>query len=140
MHAVKAGIAYFGLAFGAGFVLGALRVTFLVPRVGVRLAELIEMPIMLVVIVLSARFVVRRFLPRPAATARLATGVVALALLVAAELLLAGLVQGQSVPAYIASRDPVSGSVYLAMLAVFAVMPLLVARLPSDRLPSGFRR
>ena len=29
---------------------------------------------------------------------------------------------------YLATRDPVSGAVYYAMLAVFAIMPLHVAR------------
>jgi hypothetical protein len=29
---------------------------------------------------------------------------------------------------YLAGRDPVAGTVYIAMLGVFAVMPLLVAR------------
>jgi predicted MFS family arabinose efflux permease len=52
---------YFMLVFGAGFVSGSIRVPFLVPRLGERAAELIEMPFMLVVIVLSAQFITRRF-------------------------------------------------------------------------------
>ena len=55
---IKAGLAYFALVFGAGFVLGSIRVPFLVPRFGERVAELIEMPIMFVVILVSARFIV----------------------------------------------------------------------------------
>lgn len=51
---LKSGFAYFALAFGAGFLLGAIRVPFLVPRLGVRSAELIEIPFMMVVIVLAA--------------------------------------------------------------------------------------
>ena len=43
---IKAGIAYFALVFGAGFVLGMIRVPFLVPRLGERVAELVEMPFM----------------------------------------------------------------------------------------------
>jgi len=58
---IKAGFAYFSLAFGAGFVMGAIRVPFLVPRLGERLAELIEMPFMFIVIVLAARFITKRF-------------------------------------------------------------------------------
>jgi hypothetical protein len=58
---IKAGLSYFTLVFGAGFVLGALRVTLLVPRLGERMAELSEMPLMFAVIVFAARFVIRRF-------------------------------------------------------------------------------
>ena len=125
---IKAGLVYFALVMGAGFLLGTVRVPFLVPRLGERLAELIEMPLMLVVIGLSARFVVRRFALPPTASVRLKVGFLALALAVCAELLLAAALQGQSVRAYIASRDPVSGSVYLAMLGLFALMPWLLAR------------
>lgn len=128
MQSVKAGITYFALVFGAGFVMGAVRVPFLVPRLGVRWAELLEMPLMFVVIVLSARFVSRRFALEPGVAQRLGTGLVALALVVAAELGLALALQGLSPAEVVASRDAVSGSVYLAMLIVFAAMPLIQAR------------
>lgn len=128
MRILKAGVVYFALVFGAGFILGAIRVPFLVPRLGVRLAELSEMPVMLVVIVLAAQWVARSFALSRAAPARLGVGVVALALLLAAELSLAYVLQGLSIDQYIASRDPVSGSVYAAMLVVFSLMPLLVGR------------
>ena len=58
---IKAGMTYFALVFGAGFVLGSIRVPFLVPRLGERAAELIEMPFMFVVILVSARFITNRF-------------------------------------------------------------------------------
>jgi len=90
------------------------------------MAELIEMPIMFVVILLSARYVVRRFALPLAARPRLAAGFLALALLMASELLLAVALQGRSVSEYIAGRDPVSGGVYLVMLAWFAVLPLIL--------------
>lgn len=128
MGLLRSGLAYFALVFAAGFVLGAIRVPFLVPRLGVRTAELIEMPLMLVVVVLAARFIVRRFSLPAIASVRLGAGFLGLALLLAAELLLALALQDQSLGQAIASRDPVSGSVYLGMLVLFALMPLLVAR------------
>lgn len=128
VSAVKAGFAYFALVFGAGFVLGSIRVPLLVPRLGERAAELIEMPVMLVVVVSAARFIVRRFTLPAAAPVRLGAGFLALVLLLSAELLLAVALQDRSLGDYIASRDPVSGAVYLAMLALFAAMPLLIAR------------
>jgi hypothetical protein len=126
---IRAGLTYFSLVFAAGFVLGSIRVPFLVPRLGTRVAELLEMPVMLIVIVYAARFIVARYELPAAARVSLSAGALALALLVAAELLLAFGLQRLSVAQYIASRDPISGSVYAAMLIVFAFMPYFLARL-----------
>lgn len=128
---IKAGITYFALVLGAGFALGMIRVPFLVPRLGERVAELIEMPFMFVAIVVSARFIIRRFSLPANVLARLGAGFLALGLLVAAEVLLAVSLQDRTLGEYVASRDPVSGIVYLAMLALFAVMPLVLARVTS---------
>ena len=127
-QSIKVGLAYFVLVFGAGFVLGALRVSFLVPRYEERIAELSEMPLMFAVIVIAARFVIRRFAVPFSIAARISTGLLALSLLLAAELLLALVLQDRSLADYIASRDPVSGSVYLLMLVLFALMPTLIGR------------
>ena len=59
--AFKAGLCYFALTFGAGFLLGPLRIFLMVPRVGVRAAELAELPVMIVVMWLAARWTIRRF-------------------------------------------------------------------------------
>ncbi len=127
MHNFKPAILYFALVLGTGFVLGVIRVPFLVPRIGERYAELLEMPFMLVAIILAARHVVRRFhLPAKRAV-RLQIGFAALAMSVFAELILAAVLQDRSVVQYIASRDPVSGSVYLLMLLLFALMPSILA-------------
>ncbi|MBI5792070.1 MAG: hypothetical protein HZA63_11390 [Rhodocyclales bacterium] len=132
-NTIKAGLAYFALVLGAGFVMGAFRVPFLVPRLGERMAELIEMPLMFVVILLAARFVIRRFALPPRPSVRLAAGFLALGLSLLAEVLLAVALQERSLGDYIASRDPVSGGVYLAMLVLFALMPLILARVrPAD--------
>ncbi len=115
--------AYFAIAFGAGFLLGTLRVLVIVPRIGERFAELAEMPVMFGVIFWAAGFVVRRFAPWPSRADLAWTGAIALALLVGAELLLSVVVQDRSLGEYLASRDPVSGTVYLLMLVVFAGLP-----------------
>ena len=128
---VKAGMTYFALVFGAGFILGAIRVPFLVPRLGERAAELIEMPFMFVVVWVSARFIIKRFSLPASVLAHLGAGLLALGLLVAAEVLLAVALQDRTLGEYVASRDPISGVVYLAMLVLFAVMPLVLARASS---------
>jgi hypothetical protein len=44
MKALKAGMLYFVLVFGTGFVLGTIRTLWIVPRLGTGMAELLEMP------------------------------------------------------------------------------------------------
>ncbi len=123
-----AGAAYFGLVFGAGFVLGTLRVLWLVPHLGERRAELLETPFMLAVVVLAARWIVGHFALPPEARVRLAVGGAALALLLATELTLVLGLRGLTLEAYLAGRDPVSGSAYAASLGLFAAMPWLLSR------------
>ena len=100
MRILKAGVLYFAIVFGAGFVLGPIRILWVVPR--------LALPSM--------------------ALSRLGMGCIGLGLMVAAEFTLVLSLRGLSVSDYLASRDPVSGTVYYAMLGVFAIMPLLVAR------------
>ena len=85
MRLLKAGAVYFVLVFGAGFVLGPIRILWLVPRVGERTAELMEAPIMLVVIVLAARWIARRLAWPPTPLRLLGVGFVALGLLLVVE-------------------------------------------------------
>jgi hypothetical protein len=60
MRQLRTAVLYFVLVFSAGFVLGTVRVLFVVPAIGVRAAELIEMPLMLAIVVVAARFITRR--------------------------------------------------------------------------------
>jgi hypothetical protein len=128
VHILKAGVLYFALVFGMGFVLGTIRILWLVPRFGTRAAELMETPAMFAVTIVAAWWLVRRLAMPSSPSSRLGMGCVALSLLLVAEFTLVPWLRGMSISEYLASRDPVSGSVYYAMLGVFAVMPLLVAR------------
>ncbi|TKB64700.1 MAG: hypothetical protein E8D47_11220 [Nitrospira sp.] len=136
---VKAGAIYFALLFSAGFVLGTIRVLWLVPIVGTRTAELLEMPVMLTVIMLSARWVVRHFSMPYTAPSRLGIGGMALALILALDFTVVLWVRGLSRSQYIESFDPVAGTAYFVMLGVFAVMPLLVSRRELSKMLEGAR-
>lgn len=125
---VIAALVYFGLVLGTGFALGMIRVPFIVPKIGERWAELAEMPIMAAVIYISSGYILNRFPEIQTSTRSLIAGFLALALSVCAELGLAVALQSQTLVDYIASRDKVSGSVYLVLLVFFALMPRL--RLP----------
>lgn len=128
MQILKAGVLYFALVFGAGFVLGVIRTLWVVPRIGGRKGELMEMPLMLVVTIVAARWIVLHFAISSEALVRLGVGGIALSLLLVAEIGLALWVRGLSIRQYFATRDRVSGTVYYVMLGVFAIMPLLVVR------------
>jgi hypothetical protein len=128
MTILKAGVLYFVRGFGVGFLLGPIRILWVVPRFGTRMAELMEMPIMFVISILAARWIVRRLAVPSTPSSRLGMGCVALGLVLSAEFTLVLWLQGLSISEYLASRDPVSGTVYYIMLGVFAIRPLLVAR------------
>jgi hypothetical protein len=128
---IRASFLYFALVMGAGFLLGSVRVLFVVPHLGERWAELAEMPIMAMVIVVAAGYILRRYPEVQTRGRALMVGFTALALSVSAELVLAVVLQSQSLSEYLASRDKISGSVYLVMLVAFALMPRLrLARHP----------
>ena len=128
MQILKAGTLYFALVFGAGFVLGPIRTLWAVPRFGTRVAELMEAPIMFVVAILAARWVVRRLAVPPKPSSRLGVGCVGLGLMLVAEFTLVLWLRGMAISDHLASRDPVSGTVYYVMLGVVAIVPLLLAR------------
>ena len=123
---LKAAGLYFAAVFGAGFVFGALRVLWLAPEVGNRAAELVEMPLMLAVMILAARWVVRRFSLAPRAGVRLGVGFIALLLLLVVEFAVVLPLRGMTMQDYWNDLDRVSGSVYYALLGLFALLPALV--------------
>jgi hypothetical protein len=127
---LKSGVVYFALVFAAGFVLGTIRTLWIVPRmkIGARAAELIEAPIMVAVSLVAAGWVVRRLDMPFQLSSRLSMGCVALGLMLLAEFTLVLRLRGLSLAQYLAARDPVSGTLYYLALALFAIMPMLVAR------------
>jgi len=129
---LKTGLVYFTLVFGAGFTLGPMRIFWLVPKVGVRTAELVESPIMILVTWLAARWVVRRFMVPDSISVRLVIGGFALLLLVSAEVAVGVALRGMSASETITARDPVSGGVYLLSLALYGLMPTLTLRRVSE--------
>lgn len=127
---VRAGLLYFALTFGAGFVLGPLRILILVPRLGTRTAELLELPVMIGISWLAARWVTGRLAVPPRTAPRLAVGAIAGALLLVAEFTLVLRLRGLTLEEYFATRDPVAGAAYYAAVLLMVTMPLLVNRSP----------
>ncbi len=130
MTSLRSGALYFGWVFAAGIVLGIVRVRWLAPRLGLRAAELVELPVMLLLSAWAARWTVRRH-RLTGLGSRLAAGAVALALLAAAEVAVVRWGRGLTLGEYVRSRDPVAGGAYLAALGVFALLPALAG--PRER-------
>ena len=124
-------LAYFGLLFGAGFILGVLRVLLVAPRIGARAAELTEMPLMLLIIFFAARFTIRKFQLPATMQLRLAMGGLSLALMLTFEFALILPLRGISFRQYFADRDPIAGTAYWVSLLVFALLPTILRAEPS---------
>lgn len=128
IRAAAAGVAYALVVFGVGFALGAIRVILVVPRAGPTAAVLLETPLILAASWWLARVSIARFEVRRAVSARLVMGLVAFAVLILAEVTLAGVLFGSAVPAYLASLATLPGAIGLAAQVVFACFPLVQGR------------
>ena len=124
--AARLGVAYWAIVFTIGFAFGVIRTTIVAPRLGVTTAVLLELPLILMVSALvAARLLRGRALPTPAA---IVMGVVALALTLASEAVLAIVLMQQPVGVWAASLTVVPGVIGLAGQVVFAALPVLFGR------------
>ena len=116
---------YFGLVFALGFVLGILRTLWLVPLLGERWAELLELPFMLLASYVSACYLIARH-PAPLRSRdSLWVGLLALGFLLAVEFTLVLGLRGLTFVQYLQSRNGVSGTAYVVSLLIFALLPYL---------------
>ena len=125
---LRAGVLYFAIVFGAGFVLGVIRYTLIAPRVGARIAELAEAPVMITVSYFAARFLVSKFALPYSVPLRLTMGLTGLFLMLIAEFGIVLWLRSASFSEYLATRDPLTTVVYYISLLIFAAMPLVVER------------
>lgn len=128
MKILKAAVLYFAFVFGAGFLLGTIRVLWIVPHFGTRWAEFMEMPLMLAISFIAARWIVQRFAVPFTVSNRLGMGCIALTLMLIAEFTLVLRLRGVSIGEYLATRDPGTGTLYYIMLGLFAIAPSLISR------------
>lgn len=123
--AVTAGLIYFAVVFSAGFILGAVRVVYIIPRLGAMGAVLIELPVMLVISWGVCGALIRWFCVPGRAGHRAAMGAIAFALTMAAELAVAQFVFGMSGEEFLDSFVSPNGVIGLAGQIAFALFPLL---------------
>jgi hypothetical protein len=129
MQILGVAVLYFLLVFGAGFVLGTVRVLVVVPQLGERSAELLEMPLMLIVVVIAARWIVHHRLHAHRLSSALSVGFLALGIMLFAELAVGMWLRGLSATEVFLNRDPVSGAAYYASLLLLAIMPTILVHI-----------
>ena len=86
MRALKAGIICFLLVFLVGWILGPIRELWAVPHFGRMATMLSEAFIMLVAMIVAARWVIRRFHVSRTLPATISMGILAIGLLLPAEI------------------------------------------------------
>jgi len=123
--ALAAGAAYFAIVFAVGFVLGAVRVLALVPRLGATGAVLVELPVMLAVSWLVCGWLLERFAVSRAWTHCLVMGGAAFLLLMLAELGMSIFVFDRSVAEHLGSYRSWDAALGLAAQIAFAAFPLV---------------
>lgn len=123
----KAGCVYALSVFAVGFVLGAMRVLLLAPRVGDTAAVVLEAPVMLAVSWKMSRWSASRYGLQTDPGGALLMGAIAFAVLMLAELATAVLFFNRTAAAYVAGFWSVSGAIGLAAQLCFAGFPFVQA-------------
>lgn len=119
---------YFGIVFAFGFALGAIRVLLLVPYLGEENSELLEVPFMIFVCYLSARYVVTLAGDRSTAPQMVVVGILALLYLLAVEFSAVLWLRELSVAEYLNSKYSVAGIAYVVSLVLYTTFPYVVYR------------
>jgi hypothetical protein len=140
MRVIAAAVLYFAIVFGAGFVLGPIRVFWLMPQLGETLAVCCEAPFILLAIVLAAKWVPKKLSMRTDLVPLTLMGAGALLLQQFADFAVGILLRGMTVTQQLAQFARPAGLIYAALLILFLAMPVLAnwpRRQPADRKPSG---
>ncbi|WP_339691724.1 hypothetical protein [uncultured Parasphingorhabdus sp.] len=122
---LKAGILYFLGVFTLGFILGAIRIFFLVPYTGPVFAVLVELPVILLVSWFFCRFLTRRFTVPTEPYERLLMGLIAFVCLMIGEALVAMFLQQGRMTDFFMTFDLPENRIGLAGQIAFALFPVL---------------
>lgn len=122
----RAAVTYWGTVFAFAFAAGIVRTLWLAPAIGALTATLVEVPLVLGVSWWAARRVTTRYRIARSGEAWV-MGLAAFALLILAEVTLAGALSGESAGAWLRSLAAPAGAAGLAGQVLFAAMPWWVA-------------
>ena len=132
-RATLAGFAYFCIVFAVGFVLGALRVLILIPRLGETAAILLELPILLTLSWMVCGWLTAHFDIPTAFSARLVMGALAFAVLMLAELGGSTIGFGRSLSEHLEQYRRIPALLGLAGQIAFAVFPVIQSTISTSR-------
>jgi hypothetical protein len=124
-NAIRAGFVYFVLVFAAGFIIGVIRISLVVPAIGEFRAVALELPF-----ILSWSWIVCRWLLRclliDRMPSRLIMGTSAFACLMAAEFATFTLLTGQAPADWVARFEQPAQILGLVGQIAFALFPLFL--------------
>ena len=123
----RAAAAYWAAVFAFAFVLGIVRTLWLTPQIGALAATACEVPLVLGASWWTARRLTARY-RIAGGKAALAMGLAAFAILMLAEVSLAGALSGQSPGNWLRSLATPAGALGLAGQVLFGLMPWWVTR------------
>lgn len=126
MRILTSACLYFLIAFGVGFLLGPVRVLWLEPSLGKTAAVAIEAPFLLAAMIFAASKVPRWTGLTASVGPLVAMGICALILQQIADFAVALGLRGMTAREQLASFAAPEGLIYLALVILFAAMPVLV--------------
>lgn len=123
---LNAGAVYFLVALGAGIVLEVIRLQIVGLHFSERVARIMEIPSHLLAMITAARWAIDRFTLPPFPGIRLGVGLVALGLWLVMEWIIILPLHDLSLREFLATQQPVEGTLPIGALGVLTVMPFLV--------------
>jgi hypothetical protein len=117
---------YFAFVFGVGFAMGPVRVMWLEPQLGKTMAVLCEVPILVVAMIVAARWATAKIRPGASLFSLAAVGGVALILQQIADFAVGIALRGITLPEQLAYFGTPAGIVCAIALLLFAAMPCLI--------------
>lgn len=126
MRILTSACLYFLIVFGVGFLLGPIRVLWLEPSLGETAAVAVEAPLLLAAMIFAARQVPKWMALSTTVGSLAAMGISAVILQQIADFAVAIGLRGMTASEQIASLSAPAGLVYVALVILYAAMPLLV--------------
>lgn len=126
VQVLNAGAVYFLVTLGAGIVLEVIRLQVVGLHFSGRIAQMMEIPMHLLAVIIAARWAIDRFALPPFPGIRLGVGLVALVFWVLMEWIIILPFHGLSLDEFLAAQHPVVGTLPIGALGVLTVMPFLV--------------